>query len=115
MKTVWIEHAEGNERAAPDLLAAVVQEKELGVRTELDGLLRVHRQRAGRVDEDVHNVRMAELALHRDRISRHSKVVAALCVCVVCRGQMGLDSWAYKLGKSCALLASLSIISGCRD
>ena len=77
VKVAWIDHFESYVMRGPALFEGFVQNRELDIRAELDGALRLHRQREPRIEDDVHNVRLAEISLHRDRMSRHCRVCQA--------------------------------------
>ncbi len=74
IKRLWLNHYEGYLQQSPEIFTNFMHDRELSIRAELEGSLRLHRQRAPRIEDDVHNVRVAELVLHRDRITRHCRV-----------------------------------------
>ncbi|XP_026067899.1 coiled-coil domain-containing protein 180 [Carassius auratus] len=51
----------------------VVEAKKRKLKDELDLRLQLHQPRAARIERDIHNVRAAELVLHRGRMDRHCK------------------------------------------
>ena len=76
----WLNHYEAYSLRSPAQFEAFVHDREAGIHAELDAALRLHRQREPHIEDDVHNVRLAELGLHRDRIARHCRVrIAAMC------------------------------------
>ena len=58
--------------AASDVASLFVAETCGEVSAEVEGSLAVLHERIDRIKFDVHNVRAAELVLHRDRVTRHS-------------------------------------------
>ena len=44
--------------------------------SELDLRLHLHKPRPARAEQDVHNVRAAELVMHQERVDRHSKGIS---------------------------------------
>ncbi|XP_048045163.1 coiled-coil domain-containing protein 180 isoform X2 [Megalobrama amblycephala] len=53
----------------------VVEAKKEKLKAELELRLQLHQPRAVRIEMDIHNVRAAELVLHRERVDRHCKGV----------------------------------------
>ncbi|KAK2911716.1 hypothetical protein Q8A67_003849 [Cirrhinus molitorella] len=53
----------------------VVEAKKEKLKAELDLRLQLHQPRAVRIEMDIHNVRAAELVLHRERMDRHCKSI----------------------------------------
>ncbi|XP_042580588.1 coiled-coil domain-containing protein 180 [Cyprinus carpio] len=51
----------------------VVEAKKRKLKAELDLRLQLHQPRAARIEMGIHNVRAAELVLHRERMDRHCK------------------------------------------
>ncbi|XP_043096059.1 LOW QUALITY PROTEIN: coiled-coil domain-containing protein 180 [Puntigrus tetrazona] len=50
-----------------------VETKKEKLKAELELRLQLHQPRAARIEMDIHNVRAAELVLHRERMDRHCK------------------------------------------
>ncbi|KAK2566086.1 Coiled-coil domain-containing protein 180 [Acropora cervicornis] len=68
-------HLEDWKIQALDRADSVVAAKVEELNSELDLRLHLHEPRAARAEQDVHNVRAAELVMHRERVERHCKGV----------------------------------------
>lgn len=73
----FLEHLEEWTTQAMDRAESVVQAKVEELNSELDLRLHLHEPRAARAEQDVHNVRAAELVMHRERVDRHCRGVTA--------------------------------------
>ncbi|XP_031558023.1 coiled-coil domain-containing protein 180-like [Actinia tenebrosa] len=71
----FLEHLEKWKEQALEHSNSVVSAKMEELNSELDLRLHLHEPRAARAQQDVHNVRAAELILHRDRVDQHCKGV----------------------------------------
>ncbi|XP_078383943.1 coiled-coil domain-containing protein 180-like isoform X2 [Oculina patagonica] len=71
----FLEHLEEWKIQAMDRANSVVAAKVEELNSELDLRLHLHEPRAARAEQDVHNVRAAELVMHRERVDRHCKGV----------------------------------------
>ncbi|XP_074627275.1 coiled-coil domain-containing protein 180-like [Acropora palmata] len=71
----FLEHLEDWKIQALDRADSVVAAKVEELNSELDLRLHLHEPRAARAEQDVHNVRAAELVMHRERVERHCKGV----------------------------------------
>lgn len=71
----FLEHLEEWVIQAMDRANSVVAAKVEELNSELDLRLHLHEPRAARAEQDVHNVRAAELVMHRERVERHCKGV----------------------------------------
>ncbi|XP_015765794.1 PREDICTED: uncharacterized protein LOC107344618 [Acropora digitifera] len=71
----FLEHLEDWKIQAVDRADSVVAAKVEELNSELDLRLHLHEPRAARAEQDVHNVRAAELVMHRERVERHCKGV----------------------------------------
>ncbi len=112
VRITWLDHSEAYARSSSSVLATVVHDRELGLRSELDAELRFHRLRAPRIEEDVANVRITELSLHRDRVARHARVRSwvsvfdFICLRKFCAVALSLS---FSLSLSLSLSFSLSL------
>lgn len=71
----FLEHLEEWKIQAMERANSVVAAKGEELNSELDLRLHLHEPRAARAEQDVHNVRAAELVMHRERVERHCKGV----------------------------------------
>lgn len=71
----FLEHLEEWKIQAKDRANSVVAAKVEELNSELDLRLHLHEPRASRAEQDVHNVRAAELVMHRERVERHCRGV----------------------------------------
>ncbi|KAM7451254.1 hypothetical protein ABFA07_001297 [Porites harrisoni] len=75
LRMQFLEHLEEWKIQALDRANSVVSAKIEELNSELDLRLHLHEPRAARAEQDVHNVRAAELVMHRERVERHCKGV----------------------------------------
>ncbi|KAK1792189.1 hypothetical protein P4O66_012146 [Electrophorus voltai] len=75
----FFNHLEERYHAVLNNTVTIMEAKREELKSELDLHLHFHQPRAKRIEMDIHNVRAAELILHRDRVDRHCKgIVQAL-------------------------------------
>ncbi|XP_041481342.1 coiled-coil domain-containing protein 180-like isoform X1 [Lytechinus variegatus] len=76
MRMSFLEHLEEWKVYAVERAHSVVAAKTEELKSELDLRLHLHEPRSQRTELDIHNVRAAELLLHQERVSKHSKGVS---------------------------------------
>ncbi|XP_033116151.1 coiled-coil domain-containing protein 180-like [Anneissia japonica] len=82
MRMAFIDHLEEWSVQAVERANSVVAAKIEELNSELDLRLHLHGPRSRRAELDIHNVRAAELVMHQERVSRHSRgITAALKDC----------------------------------
>lgn len=67
----FLEHIESWRKEAIFRAESIMTAKIEELNNELDLRLHLHEPRQGRAEKDVHNVRAAELVLHKDRVNEH--------------------------------------------
>ncbi|XP_066569066.1 coiled-coil domain-containing protein 180 [Amia ocellicauda] len=73
VRLAFFEHLEDRYETIPTNSVNIVAAKKDELKSELELRLHLHQPRAKRIEMDIHNVRSAELVLHRDRVERHCK------------------------------------------
>ncbi|XP_030854046.1 coiled-coil domain-containing protein 180-like isoform X3 [Strongylocentrotus purpuratus] len=76
MRMSFLEHLEEWMIYAVQRAHSVVAAKTEELKSELDLRLHLHEPRSHRTELDIHNVRAAELLLHQERVTKHSKGVS---------------------------------------
>ncbi|XP_071511232.1 coiled-coil domain-containing protein 180-like [Diadema antillarum] len=76
MRASFLEHLEEWMVYAMERAHSVVAAKMEELKSELDLRLHLHEPRPQRTELDVHNVRAAELLLHQERVTKHSRGVS---------------------------------------
>ncbi|XP_073688966.1 coiled-coil domain-containing protein 180-like, partial [Garra rufa] len=73
VRQTFVSHLEERFHITLTNTMTVVEAKKEKLKAELDLRLQLHQPRAVRIETDIHNVRAAELVLHRERMDRHCK------------------------------------------
>uniref|UniRef100_W5MAG3 Coiled-coil domain containing 180 n=1 Tax=Lepisosteus oculatus TaxID=7918 RepID=W5MAG3_LEPOC len=73
VRLAFFEHLEDRYQITLTNATSIVAAKKDELKSELELRLHLHQPRAKRIEMDIHNVRAAELVLHRDRVERHCK------------------------------------------
>ncbi|KAK6312841.1 hypothetical protein J4Q44_G00161880 [Coregonus suidteri] len=82
IRLLFFNHLEERYQTALTNTMNIVAAKKEALKSEQDLRLHLHQPRAKRIEVDIHNVRAAELVLHRDRVDRHCKgILQALGNC----------------------------------
>uniref|UniRef100_A0A3P9A2R7 Coiled-coil domain-containing protein 180 n=2 Tax=Esox lucius TaxID=8010 RepID=A0A3P9A2R7_ESOLU len=82
VRLLFFNHLEEVYQTALTSSMNTVAAKKEALKSELDLRLQLHQRRGERIKMDIHNVRAAELILHRDRVERHCQgVLQALGNC----------------------------------
>uniref|UniRef100_A0A4W5QDV3 Coiled-coil domain containing 180 n=1 Tax=Hucho hucho TaxID=62062 RepID=A0A4W5QDV3_9TELE len=82
LRLLFFNHLEERYQTALTNTMNIVAAKKEALKSEQDLRLHLHQPRAKRIEVDIHNVRAAELVLHRDRVDRHCKgILQALGNC----------------------------------
>ncbi|XP_071821141.1 coiled-coil domain-containing protein 180-like isoform X2 [Apostichopus japonicus] len=76
LRIEFLNHLEDWTQQAKMSANSVVAAKLEELNSELDLRLHLHNPRCQRIEKDIHNVRGAELLLHQDRVTQHSKGVS---------------------------------------
>ncbi|XP_076854168.1 coiled-coil domain-containing protein 180 isoform X2 [Brachyhypopomus gauderio] len=75
----FFSHLEERYHAVLNNTVTIMEAKREELKSKLELRLHLHQPRAKRIEMDIHNVRAAELVLHRDRVDRHCRgIVQAL-------------------------------------